>query len=96
MPGSDSTKICWQGILGIISNGIIRIGNPLLLNNVVNEQWQLHPDNQHWTGGTGQTDKFPDWDIAKMGTSAKTFVGDCRLNWNKSSLKQIDLQQIQA
>ena len=61
IPGSDSTKIHWQGILGTISNGITRIGNQLPLpSNVVNEQRQLQHDKQHWTGERGQTDKFPD------------------------------------
>ena len=59
-PGSDSTEIRWQGILETIPNDITRIGNPP--DNVVNEQWRLHNDKEHWIGQRGQTDKFP-WKI---------------------------------
>ena len=37
-PGSDSTKMCSQGILETIPNDITRIGTPPSPDNVVNEQ----------------------------------------------------------
>ena len=62
-PGSNSTKIHWQGILGTTSNGIIRIDSPLP-HSPLTMSWtsndKFNTITLNWEEGDELINQFPD------------------------------------
>ena len=80
-PGSDGTKIRWQGIWGTIPNGITRIGSPLLPQICC--KWAVKAMSYETfmvinNIELGEGDKLIN-SPADIAGCAKTFVEDCRL-----------------